>query len=174
MILYAEEYYIAWNYIPVLVGASLFSSFVTFFARVYVVKKKSVNSVLTSMVGAIINIILNLLLIPDGISLFGKTVTLAGLGAQGAAIATLVSYLAVFVIRAIDSRRLLRFEIGSLNLSLNALILGVQAVIMLFATDLAFLIVGQAVCVVAIGIVNAKPFIEAARMIVGRFARKTK
>ena len=171
-VLYAEEYYIAWSYIPVLVGSSIFSSFVTFFSSVYVVRKKSIKSFLSAMVGALINIALNFVLIPEQLSLFGFDLKLAGLGAQGAAIATLVSYFAVFVIRALDSRRLIRFDIGVLRLSVNVFILSAQALIMLFVSDTLFLVIGQVICVLAVAAVNARPFVEAAKVIIGRFARK--
>ncbi len=176
MILYAEEYYVAWNYIPVLVGSSIFSSFVTFLSSVYMVKKKSVKSFLTSMVGALINITLNFILIPESLTLFGITVPLANWGAQGAAVATLISYLAVFVIRAIDSGKLLKFDLGVFNLSINVLLLGVQAMLMLFADNMIVLIAGQVLCVAAVLAVNAKTFLGAVRgiasMIKGKKATK--
>ena len=172
MILYAEEYYVAWNHIPVLVGASIFSSFVTFFSSVYVVKKKSIKSFLTAMVGAIVNIVLNFLLIPDSISIFGRDLTLAGLGAQGAAIATMVSYLSVFAIRAIDSRKLLKFKLGVPNTVLNILILCAQAVIMLFVKNTLFLTLGQVVCVVSIIAVNANPLVSAIKTVLSSFKNR--
>ena len=171
-ILYAKDYFEAWRHIPVLVGSSIFSAVVNFLASVYMVKKKSINSFLTAMLGAIINVVLNLLLIPESLDLFGISVTLAGWGAQGAAVATLISYVAVFVIRAIDSRKFLKFDFGVLNIALSSLILCVQATTMLFLDNLIVLIAAQAVCIAAVAAVNAKPFIAAAKLIFGRFIRK--
>ena len=75
----------------ILLAASMaFSSFANFMGSVYVVEKRSKNSFLTAMLGAVINIVLSFLLIPTS------------LGVQGAAIATFVSYFAIFVIRAIN------------------------------------------------------------------------
>jgi O-antigen/teichoic acid export membrane protein len=160
-ILYAKEYFSAWNHIPVLVGSSIFSALVNFLASVYMVKKKSVNSFLTAMLGALVNIALNFVLIPESLDLFGTSIPLAGWGAQGAAVATLVSYVVVFFVRAFDSRKFLKFDFGIVNIALNSLILSAQAVIMLFAQNTVILIVGQAVCIAGIIAVNAKPLINA-------------
>ncbi|MBO5671275.1 MAG: polysaccharide biosynthesis C-terminal domain-containing protein, partial [Clostridia bacterium] len=93
-----ESYYGAWAFIPVLSAATIFSSLVTFMGSVYLVEKKSVLSFVTSMLGAVINIILNLLLIPTP------------LGVNGAAIATFASYFIVFIIRAINTQKYIRFN----------------------------------------------------------------
>ena len=95
--LFAEDYYTAWMYMPVLIIATVYSGLVTFMGSVYLVDKKSVQSLVTSMIGAGINVILNLILIPTK------------LGAIGAAIATFFSYFVVFIIRARDTRRFIRF-----------------------------------------------------------------
>ena len=63
-ILFAEDYYTAWMYMPVLIIATVYSGLVTFMGSVYLVDKKSVQSLVTSMIGAGINVILNLILIP--------------------------------------------------------------------------------------------------------------
>ncbi len=172
MMLYAEEYYTAWTYIPVLVGSSIFSSFVTFLSSIYVVKKKSMKSFVTAMSGALINIALNFIMIPDGLNVFGFDISLLGLGAQGAAVATAISYAAVFVIRAIDGRRLVSFELGIVTLAANIAILLAQSLLMLLVNNTAVLIIVQAVSVIAILAVNAKSFIGAAKGIISMIKRK--
>ncbi|MBE6600288.1 MAG: hypothetical protein E7640_03720 [Ruminococcaceae bacterium] len=159
LLLYAEEYYSAWTYIPVLVGSSMFSAFVTFLSSVYVVKKKSIKSFLTAMAGSIINIALNFVMIPESLTLFGVTVPLLGLGAQGAAIATAISYASVFLIRAVDTKKLLNFRLGASTLIINIIIICAQALIMLFVKNMIFLAAGQVLCVILILAVNAKAFI---------------
>ena len=80
--------------------------------------KKSVLSFLTAMLGAVTNIVLNLLLIPT-------------YGAQGAALATLVSYWAVYLIRAVNTRRHLPFRQYPLCVAFNTLLVGAQAAAMI-------------------------------------------
>ena len=162
-ILYAADYYTAWQYIPVLVVSGIFSSFVSFLASIYMVKKKSGKSFLTAMVGALVNIVLNLLLIPNSIGIFGAVIPCAGWGAQGAAIATMASYAAVFLIRAVDAKRLISFRLGAASLLINVAIIAAQICIMLFVSDLLLLIIGQAVCVTLIVAINARAVIRAVK-----------
>ena len=118
MILCADSYFEAWRYVPVLTLGSVFSGFTSFIGSVYLVKKKSMLTFLTSMGGAIVNIVLNLLLIPK-------------LGAQGAAIATVASYLLVFVIRAINTRRYVPFSLSLPRMIVSVLLLVAQSVVIL-------------------------------------------
>lgn len=97
-----SSYHEAWRYIPVLSAAMIFSAFVTFMGSVYVVEKRSLLSFWTAMAGAGLNLLLNGLLIPSG---------LVGMGIQGAAIATMLSYLAVFLLRAKNARALIPFRL---------------------------------------------------------------
>ena len=142
-ILAAPSYYEAWKYVPVLGIAMVFSSFVSYLGSVYMVEKRSGRTFMTAMIGAVLNIILNLILIPSK------------LGVQGAAIATLISYLVVFVIRAVDARRFIRFKLYTFGVVENCLILTVQTVFMVLQLP-GWLIV-QAVCIVLMLLINRKP-----------------
>ncbi len=125
-LLYHESYYECWRYIPVLTLATVFSSLVTFMGSVYSVSKKSLPAMLTVTAGAITNVVLNFLLIPDTL---GKA-SLPGLGALGAAIATLISYMIVFTIRAATARKHVAFDMHLPLLFANTVLVGTQAVIM--------------------------------------------
>lgn len=115
-ILTTEQYYNAWKYVPVLSAAMVFSAFDSFMSTVYVVNKKSLNSFYTSFLGAALNVILNLILIPSP------------LGVQGAAVATAVSYFTVFVVRVINAKRYIPFKAFGKQVALNSLLLAAQTV----------------------------------------------
>ena len=117
-ILLSDDYYLSWQYVPILVMATAFSALVSFMGSVYFLEKKSVMSMMTSMSGAIINIILNFIAIPR-------------YGAMGAAIATFVSYLAVYAVRAYDTRRYVNFDIHNLRVTVNVVVLFIQAIVMI-------------------------------------------
>lgn len=91
------NYFEAWRYMPVLLCASALEAVVSFLASVYLVRKKSSHSFFTALLGAVGNILLNLLLIPR-------------MGPLGAAVATLASYALVMVVRLIDAPRFIRFH----------------------------------------------------------------
>ena len=114
-----EPYYEAWQYIPMLTLSMVAAAFSNFMGSVYVVTKKSSASFWTSLIGALVNIGLNLWLIPR-------------IGIQGAAAATFASCLAVFLIRLVSARRLLPFPLSGRKLALGIAALLVQTAFILF------------------------------------------
>ena len=142
-ILAAPGYYQAWLYVPVLGIAMVFASFDSYLGTVYMVEKRSGRTFVTAMIGAVLNIILNLILIPSP------------LGAQGAAIATAASYLIVFLIRAIDARRFIPFKLYTFGVVENCVILTVQTVFMVL--QLPGWLAVQAACIVLMLAINRKP-----------------
>lgn len=117
-LLLADTYYTSWQYVPVLCLAMVFSALVSFMGSVYFLEKKSVMSMVTSMAGAVINVILNFVLIPER-------------GAMGAAVATAISYMAVYAIRAYDTRFYVKFNMHTVRVIVNTLALILQTVIMI-------------------------------------------
>ncbi len=117
-LLLADSYFSSWQYVPVLVIAMAFSALVSFLGSIYFLEKKSLLSMLTSMAGALINVVLNFLLIPER-------------GAMGAAVATAISYIAVYAIRAYDTRYYLRFNMHTPKLLVNFALLLLQALVMI-------------------------------------------
>ena len=140
-ILTTESYYSAWKYVPMLALAMVFSAFANFMGSVYVVEKRSKNSFLTTMVGAALNIVLNLLLIPI-------------IGPQGAAIATFASYIAVFIIRVYDAKKYIPFKTHFVTVMINTGIILFQIGYMLF--DLPFNYPVQAAAFIALFVINFK------------------
>ena len=114
-----EPYYEAWQYIPLLTLSMVAAAFSNFMGSVYVVTKKSSASFWTSLIGALVNIGLNLWLIPK-------------IGIQGAAAATFASCLAVFLIRTVSARRFLPFSLSGRKLTLGIAALLVQTAFILF------------------------------------------
>lgn len=94
----APEYYAAWEYTPYLLIGFMFLSLATFLATPYTVHKSSLGFLLSSMMGAGVNILGNLLLIPR-------------LGITGAALATCLSYIAIYLFRGIHTRRYVKIRI---------------------------------------------------------------
>ncbi|MBE6677002.1 MAG: hypothetical protein E7594_09215, partial [Ruminococcaceae bacterium] len=110
VVLFADSYFEAWLYVPVLVLATVFTSFDSFLATAYFTKKKTMVSFYTSMLGAVLNVVLNLIWIPSW-------------GAVGASVATLISYFAVFVLRAATMHRYIRFNLQIPRIAINTVLL---------------------------------------------------
>ena len=117
-IFWAPAFYDAWRFVPLLVLATVFSCFVTFLGSIYMAEKRSVATLVTTIAGALINLLLNFLLIP-------------AFGVNGAAFATFISYFAVFALRAIDTRRFVKIRWNLPKLIANISVLLVQCWIML-------------------------------------------
>ena len=114
----SNEFYASWQYIPFLVMATVFSCLVNFLGSIYMVQKKSLLILLTTAVGAIVNIVLNFLLIP----IWGVT---------GAVFATFIGYFVVFLFRALDTRRFIKMDWNALKICINTVILFAQSLIMI-------------------------------------------
>ena len=108
----------AWQYIPLLVVATVFSCFVTFLGSVYMVEKRSGESFFTMLVGAVLNLALNWFLIPVW-------------GPNGAAFATFASYLLVFVIRAFSTRRYIAMNLHLGRMTVTLALLAGEIALML-------------------------------------------
>lgn len=106
----------AWKYVPYLLLGAIFLSYSSFFGAIYISAKKNISVMLTTLLGASVNIILNLLLIPK-------------IGIQGAAIATMTSYLIIGIYRMLDSRRYFKFYIDFKNVFLSLFVLIVQCTV---------------------------------------------
>ncbi len=156
-ILTSKEFYKAWEYVPLLSVAMVFTAFASFMGTVYILNKKSVMSFLTAFIGASSNVLLNLALIPT-------------LGVQGAAIATVASYLLVFIVRCISVKRYIPFKLYSLRIALNTLLLLIQAVVIL--KEMPYWIAIEAVCILAVIVLNFKFFMGFADKILSFVKRK--
>lgn len=121
-----KNFIFAYHYTPILVIAMIFQCLCQFTSSVYNVKKKSMNSMLTSIIAAAANLILNFLLIPE-------------YGAYGAAIATAVSYAACFIIRIFDVTRLIEFKAYHIRTIINTLMVSGMAYIAITEPKLTYL-----------------------------------
>lgn len=91
--IYVEaSYYEAWRYTPFLIIGNVFMTTGTFLGSWYTVNKDSKGYLFSATFGAIVNVLLNLALIPF-------------LGITGSALATCFSYITVYAYRVFDTKR---------------------------------------------------------------------
>ena len=96
-VLFANEFYAAWQYAPILLVSVVFSSLSYLLGGIFTATKDSSVIARTTVIGAVVNLAVSLLLTPV-------------IGPMGAAIATLVSYIVVWVLRLIDAYRAVGFR----------------------------------------------------------------
>lgn len=104
------------KYSPILIYSSIFSCFTTFLGSIYLASKETKRSMVTSLFSGIINVGLNIILIPR-------------IGLYGPPISTVASYLAVFIIRGYDSRKLVPFDLKVKKIVINNIILAAMVII---------------------------------------------
>ena len=109
----------AWEYVPFLLIGAIFLSYAEFFAPIYSGAMKNVSIMITTVVAAIANIVLNCILIPI-------------IGIHGAVFATMISYFMVAFYRIIDIRRIININIEYKKILINILILLIQSLMCIF------------------------------------------
>lgn len=126
-IMFKADFYKAWYYVPVLLMAVTIGNIQTIFGTFYAAAKNSKRMLYTSLSGAIINIIFNFLLIPkyEGV---------------GAGIATLLSYIVVFIIRGIDVKKMIGLNILASRVMISMILLTLQSLTVMFNVHYWYLI----------------------------------
>jgi O-antigen/teichoic acid export membrane protein len=117
-ILVSEKFLEAEKYVPLLCVSMVFSCFLTFFGTIYMVHKKSLTSMFTLMAGAILNIILNFFMIPI-------------LGIYGAAISTAISYIIIFILRVVTTKKYMQVRFSAWKIILDTSLLVLQGYLMI-------------------------------------------
>lgn len=98
-ILFANDFFEAWIFVPVLVIAFMLHGLGEFWGSIYTSAQKTSALFYSSFTGAVVNIFLNILLIPQ-------------YSGMGAAIATLLSYLIILLFRMLHSKSIIKFKIN--------------------------------------------------------------
>ena len=117
-ILYAKDFYVAWRYVPWLTIAILFGALSGYVGGFFSAVKDSKVFATSTVVGAVSNIILNIIFTPI-------------MGPLGAAIATTICYVEVFAVRYIQSKKYIKLRINFIRDIISYVILVVQAIVLL-------------------------------------------
>lgn len=97
-ILYQKEYFVAWKCVPILLIAYVFSGLSGFLASIFTASKKTKYLFVSTSIGALLNISLNLFFID-------------WFGILGAAYTTMIGFFATWVVRLKVSGRILKIDV---------------------------------------------------------------
>ncbi len=148
-IIVAPEYYNAWQYVPFLIFGFIFMTMSTFISSSYNAHKDSKGMLFSGLTGAIINIILNAILIPP-------------MGVFGAATATVISYITVFLYRYFDTKKYVKIHLNSRHL-LSLIILFLACITVIAPINIA--IPCQIIEIISITIVNRKALLNLTKVV---------
>lgn len=101
-IVIGEKYWDSYNYIPVLLYANSWNVLISLIGGIYVAKKKTKEIASTTIISAIINIVVDAILIRL-------------IGLHAATISTLVSYMAMAIYRARDCQKYVKYRMDVLG-----------------------------------------------------------
>ena len=118
-ILYKGEFFSAWRYVPPLLLGTVFNGIALFQGCIFTAVKKTKDVSVTTIVGAVVNTLLNFILIPY-------------IGALGAALATLVGYVSIWLVRTWQLRYIVNMKVEWKNQLVTILFLSIQMIITLF------------------------------------------
>lgn len=116
--LFSKGFFSGWKFVPVLLFAFLFHSMSSFLGTIYTAAKKTKMLFVSTLIAAIANIVLNCMLIPIW-------------GVQGAGVATFISYFLIWIIRLIDTKKILPIDLALARDCLCYGILAAQIVLVL-------------------------------------------
>lgn len=158
-ILFAKDFFEAWKITPILIFSYIFSAKAIFLGSIFTASKKTKTLFLASTIGAVANIVLNILLIPK-------------LKGMGAAIATAIGYMIILIIDMSMTYRILPINFMIKRNFLCYCLLVVEIISVLYENIIGIIL--AVVCVLVIVLFNLKEFVFLVRMIIERIAIKQK
>ncbi len=158
--LYAKDFYAAWVYVPFLLISVVFGAMSGYLNGIFSALKKVKILASSTCIGAVANLIMNFSLV-------------FFIGPIGAAIATAVSYIVVWVIRIIAVRKYMTLKINLLRDCVAYAILIVQAVLLVvFEAETLWLYAVLAVTFVLAALLYVKDIIPLVKMILAKFIKR--
>lgn len=146
------EFEIAYQYTPFLILSVSFTCFSTFMGSVYVASKKSLRSMATAAIGAAVNIILNIILIKS-------------IGLHGAALGAFISFLVIFIIRAADTKRIVRMDMKLPKMIVNSVLLLGMSFVVFLTKDIKLYYILLSLFFVLITAINFRSGLKAVKII---------
>ena len=153
-------YYEAWKYTPYLLVGYFFLTLGTFLSTIYTVQKDSKGFLYSGSAGAILNVLLNFILIPI-------------MGVHGAAFATCVSYITVFLYRSVDTRKYMVVHVFKREYVIGYVLLILTAVSMAIPYRWGYAVLAvEFLTVVAMNRSFVAECFQMAKRILSKFVRK--
>ncbi len=122
-ILYAKDFFAAWRYVPFLLVSVVFGSLSGYLGGIFAAVKDSKSFATSTVAGALLNIVLNIVLIHF-------------IGTLGAAVATAAAYILVWAMRMYKAKKIMRLNVSLIKDGALYLLIVAQSVVVLFSDRL--------------------------------------
>lgn len=156
----SEDFQSAYFYVPLLLCAVIFQSFNNFLSSIYEASNKTSHAMTSSIIGAVANVALNLLLINL-------------IGIIGAAIATLASYVIVFIFRINDTKKYLYMKVYWVKIAANLILIAIMSASVMFLEYGLLQNVINCVVFIVIVAINFKTCVSAIKLVLNKKGGKT-
>lgn len=153
-----ESYWDAWKYIPFLFISAIFSSLAGYYGTFYVAYQKTKGALRTSAVCALCNIVLNYILLKQA-------------GVVGVAIATMISFIVLYIYRVKDTSKLVRIPTEWKTVLFNTIVLFIQTIGM-FMLDGVLLVIIESIVFIIDVFINWKMLREIYNLLRGFLGRR--
>ena len=110
------DYYDAWQYMPPLVLSTVFFSFAQFLGSIYTANKKTKMAFVTNSIAVVVSVTLNAVLIPL-------------MGVIGACVANATSYLVLWLVRVLDTKKIVPITYRVGHVAAASILLTLQMVL---------------------------------------------
>lgn len=134
----------SWVFVPMLLVSAGFSAISSYYGQMYGALKKSWNSMISTLVAALVNIAANYYFIPK-------------IGISGAVIGTVLAYIVLMIVRMVDVGRYINFSIEYGRFALNCILIILQGLIV--SNDFHIIEV-SVLGLIAFAVINRKTLIK--------------
>lgn len=149
-LLYANEFFAAWQYAPFLTISIVFGALAGYIGGILAAVKDSKEFARSSVIGAVLNLVLNLATVPF-------------IGALGAAVATLICYWIVWALRMRTVRKHMKLRVRLARDYIAYALLVAQGVLFFMPLGLVGIHLGEVAIVVAIIVLYRSEILAALR-----------
>lgn len=154
--LFRKEFYEAWKFVPPLLISVIFGALTGFLGSICLAHKDSKSMGKATGVGALVNVILNLLFIPY-------------FQAMGAAVATGISYFTMCMMACLFVSRHVKLKVSHIRNLLSYVLLIAESVLMILGVSRDYLICGAIVLIIII--LYYRDFIEIVNTLLNKIRR---
>lgn len=138
----------SWEFVPMLLVSAVFSAISAYYGQMYGAFKKSWNSMASTVVAALVNIVANYFFIPR-------------IGINGAVIGTVLAYIALMLVRMVDVGKYIGLSIDYRRFALNCIVVMLQG--LLVSNDF-HIVVTSIFSLIAFAIINWKTLMTSLRI----------
>lgn len=158
--LVSPPFFIAWKFTPFLYIGAMLSAFSSFYGTGYQTSKKTRGAFTTSVIGAVANIAINIMIIPH-------------IGIQGAALSTAASFFIMWSIRLFTTREYFKISINKKTLAALSLLLIIEVWIFYLENSILDIVIQAASVIIFIGF-NLGLIGQMIKILRGKINAKTK